>query len=141
LPDKNKNKFKRKGTPPAPTTESIEENEAVRQATGYPMLSFRHVRSGYCVEELTEKQRSDFLLKWFRRAKFTWAALGQHDKHALGYEFMPKKQIKPQLPEHLQQDKYMVFRHHQNLPVLGFKAGDTFYVLWIENEYGQVYDH
>jgi len=131
----------RKGTPPRPTAAAIAENEVTRQANGYPMLSFKHIRQGYCVEELSERQRSEFLLKWFKRAKFTWAELGLHAKHSLGFEFMPHNEIKPMVPEYLRQEKYMVFRHEGNLPIVGFKAGDIFYVLWIEKEYGQVYKH
>lgn len=54
---------------------------------------------------------------------------------------MPKGQIKRKAPEHLSRDKYMVIRHEGNQPVVGFRAGDIFYALWIEAAYGDVYDH
>lgn len=54
---------------------------------------------------------------------------------------MKKAKIKPSVPEELEQDKYMVFRHHGNLPFVGFKAGDVFHVLWVEANYDDVYDH
>ena len=35
----------------------------------------------------------------------------------------------------------MVLRHEGNYPFVGYKIRDTFYVLWIEANYGDVYDH
>lgn len=90
---------------------------------------------------MTERQRSEFLVKWVKRCAFTWKELQQHPRHALGFEMLPRKQIKPEPPDHLREDMYMVFRHDGNLPFVGFKAGDTFYVLWIEADYGDLYDH
>ncbi|MBO9522131.1 MAG: hypothetical protein J7518_11390 [Nocardioidaceae bacterium] len=105
------------------------------------LLSLRHMCSGFGVDELSERQRSQFLLKWAKRSSFTWKEIIQHPKHGLGYEMMPARQIHPTPPEHLQQDKYMVFRHDGNQPVVGFKVGDVFHALWFEADYGDVYDH
>ena len=90
---------------------------------------------------MTERQRSEFLVKWVKRCEHTWQELLHHPKHGLGYEMLPKKQFKPNPPEELEKDKYLVFRHDGNLPFAGFKAGDTFYVLWIETKYGELYSH
>lgn len=59
----------------------------------------------------------------------------------IGFEMVPQKEVKPMVPEDFAQDKYMVFRHRGNLPFVGFKAGNTFRVLWIEANYGDLYDH
>lgn len=90
---------------------------------------------------MSDNQRSEFLIKWAKRSAFTWKDLTTHKKHGLGFEMLPKKQIKPSVPESLEQEKYMVFRHEGNLPFVGFKVGNVFNVLWIEVEYGKVYDH
>lgn len=49
--------------------------------------------------------------------------------------------FKPSAPEELERDRYMVFRQEGNLPFAGFRAGDTFHVLWIERQYNDLYDH
>lgn len=54
---------------------------------------------------------------------------------------LPSKQFKPNTPDPLKRDKYMVFRHDGNLPFAGFKVGDVFYVLWVETKYGNLYKH
>lgn len=130
---------KGKGAPPARSTETL--SQPVHPEGGYPVLSLRHLQSGYGVEELTHSQCSAFLIKWAKRSQHTWTELVQHGKHGLGSELMPKTQIKKTAPEHLARDKYMVIRHEGNLPVVGFRAGDIFYALWIEAAFGDVYDH
>lgn len=129
-----------RGTPPTRTQATLPEPKH-DAAGGYPLLSLRHLRNGYGVEDLSDNQRSEFLLKWAKRAEITWKDLGLHQRHGLGYEQLPKKQIKKVAPDHLAQEKYMVMRHEDNLPFVGFKAGDIFYALWIEARYGDVYKH
>ncbi|TQS42855.1 hypothetical protein [Cryptosporangium phraense] len=133
-------KKKGKGTRPGGTGETLQEKSG-DAASGYPSLCLRHVRQGYGVEELSEGQRSEFLVKWAKRSRFTWAELQLHQKHGLGFEYLPAHQIKKVAPDALAQNKYMVVRHEGNLPAVGYKVGDTFYVLWIEACYGDVYNH
>lgn len=133
-------KNKGRGTPPSPNQPTLREPKH-DEAGGYPLLSLRHLRSGYGVEDLTVEQRAAFLTKWAKRSQFSWKDLGLHPKHGLGYEQLPSRQIKRDAPEHLTQDKYMVMRHEGNHSFVGFKAGDTFYALWIEAAFGDVYDH
>lgn len=76
-----------------------------------------------------------------KRSVFTWTELSTHPRHGLGSEQLPAKVIKRTPPEQLAQDKYMVLRHEGNHPFVGYKIGDTFYVLWMETNYGDVYNH
>lgn len=133
-------KKKRRGKPPAGSAGTVKK-KPIPHDDGHLLLSFRHIHKGWGVEELEDKQRSDFLLKWAKRCGFTWKELQQHGRHGLGYEMLPAHSIYPRAPEHLAEDRYMVFRYHGNLPFAGFKAGDTFYVLWIERQYGDLYNH
>lgn len=108
---------------------------------GHPLLCLRHCQPGWGVEELTPDQCRDFLVKWEKRSKLTWEELVQHPKHGLGSELLHKSMFKPSVPEHLDRDRYLVFRHEGNLPFAGFRAGDTFHVLWIEQKYNDLYNH
>ena len=132
---------KGQGRPPRRAGQKTVPERSLPTDDGYPMLSLRHLCRGFGVEEMTQNQRSEFLLKWAKRSAFTWRDLNLHRTHALGYEMLPSEQIKPCAPEALEQDRYMVFRHEGNYPFAGFKAGDTFYVLWVETQFGDLYDH
>ena len=129
-----------KGSRPAGNSASLPESAPI-EAAGYPCLSLRHLQNGYGVEELSPSQKAEFLLKWAKRSMFTWKDLTSHGKHGLGSEQLPSHKIKRKPPEELAQDKYMVLRHEGNYPFVGYKIRDTFYVLWIEANYGDVYDH
>lgn len=129
-----------RGQPPKASDQEVAQR-SVPKDDGHLLLSLRHIQPRFSVEEMSERQRSDFLVKWAKRCGFTWAELQRHQKHGLGFEMLPRKHFRPQVPESLEEDSYMVFRHGGNLPFAGFKAGDTFYVLWIEVKYGDLYKH
>jgi len=131
---------KGKGNRPTGSTATLPES-APKEAPGYPCLSLRHLQNGYGVEELSPTQQAAFLVKWAKRSVFTWTELSTHPKHGLGSEQLPSHQIKRIPPEKLAQNKYMVLRHEGNHAFVGYKISDTFYVLWIEANYGDVYDH
>jgi len=134
------NGTRKRGKRPADVGAVVE----VRAEVGpqYPVLCLRHAHPRFGVEQLNDKQRSELLLKWSKRVQHSWTELQTHGKHGLGYEMIPASMIKPQCPhETLAQDKYLVFRHQGNLPMIGFKAGTVFHVLWIEAEYNAVYEH
>ena len=133
-------KSRRKGSPPKASDRQV-TTKPVLEGGGHLLLSFRHLQPRFGVEEMSERQRSEFLLKWAKRSGFTWRQLQSHPKHGLGYEMLPRRQFRPSLPEDLEEDRYMVFRHDGNLPFAGFKVGDTFYVLWIETRFGTLYSH
>ncbi len=114
---------------------------AVREAEGYPHLSLRYLQPNFGIEQLSERQRSEFLAKWAKRSTLTWKELATHDRHGLGSDQLPRREIRPQIPEMFEEDKFYVYRHDGNLPFVGTKIGDTLYVLWIEAKYGQLYKH
>lgn len=133
----------RKGRKPDSTDEAVTPpHPAAKAAAGYPILSLRHCVSGFGVDDLTDKQRSEFLLKWAKRSNLTWTDLRTHSKHGLGSEKIPLRKIKPACPEILQDaEDVLVFRHEGNLPFAGVRADDVFYVVWIESSYNDLYEH
>lgn len=131
---------KGRGSRPKSNSATLPESPP-SEAPGYPCLSLRHVQSGYGVEELSPSQQAAFLVKWAKRSVFTWKELSAHQRHGLGSEQLSATSIKRSPPEELAQDKYMALRHEGNHPFVGYKIGDTFYVLWMEADYGDVYDH
>ncbi len=104
-------------------------------------MCLRHLQPNFGIAELTERQCREFLVKWHKRTQFTWQDLVQHDRHGLGWEFLPRGAFRPAVPESLSKEKFMVFRHEGNLPFAGFRAGEVFHVLWIAASYSDLYDH
>ena len=115
----------RKGNKPARrSAEPIPADGGRAPEPGYPLLCLRHLQSGWGFDEASADQCQQFLVKWAKRAALAWTELVQHGRHGLGSEKIPRKQIKPDVPEHLQvEDHYLVFRHEGNLPFVGFRSG------------------
>ena len=72
----------------------------------------------------------------------TWEELIRADRHGLGLETLPADQIRPQIPTGFEDTrKFQVFRYSGRLPMVGTRTNDTFHVIWIEKDFGDVYDH
>ena len=112
------------------------------RADGYPLLSFRFIEKDWGFEPLSDAQRLAFLTKWHKRSRYSWKELVHHRRHELGSETMPAAQIKPQIPRQFTDvEKFLVFRHEDRHPMVGWRSGDVFYAIWIEAKYGDLYDH
>lgn len=140
MADKGKGSSSRKAKRPPATNETLPPPPPPHDG-GFPLLSLRHVQAGFGIEDMSHQQCQQFLVKWSKRSTFTWAELGIQGKHGLGFEHLPARKFRPSVPESLEEDKYMVFRHDGNHVFAGFKAGDAFYVLWVEASYGDLYKH
>lgn len=73
----------------------------------------------------------------------TWQAIYSSPRHGLGTETLPVSSIRPQIfgiPNEIQ--KLLVLRATgDNHPFLGYRDKDTFQVVFIEAEFGDVYKH
>lgn len=85
-----------------------------------------------------------FLERLQKLSEHGWKAIMTSDKHGLGTEKIPIKQIKCSLPSIITPDvqHLLVFRAKgNNLPFLGLREKNIFHVLLIEPDFGVVYDH
>jgi hypothetical protein len=71
-----------------------------------------------------------------------WIDIHQSGRHAAGTESIQAEQIKAPIPtKFADQEKFMAFRYFGKLPMVGVRIRDVFHVLWIERQFGDVYDH
>ncbi|MDQ1293437.1 MAG: hypothetical protein QG608_1318 [Actinomycetota bacterium] len=109
---------------------------------GSPIFCFRHIVSGYDVLALERRQQAALAVTLQQRAKLTWPQIVQADRHGQGTEKIPSRSIKPSVPTQFQdRDNFLVFRYDGTRPMVGVRTGEVFHVLWIERQYGEVYDH
>ena len=63
-------------------------------------------------------------------------------RHGQGSELIPAGDIRAPIPARFEAEpKFMVFRYHGKLPMAGVRVDDVYHVLWIEPEFGRLYDH
>jgi hypothetical protein len=94
------------------------------------------------VESLPKERRAAFALSLQKRAQLTWQQIMMADKYGLGTEKLPAASIKASIPAKYQDAKeFLVMRYDGFRPMAGVRSNDVFHVLWIENEFGDLYNH
>lgn len=113
----------------------------------YPLFSFRYLRT----VSINKCEDPDFFFKFLQRLKklseLGWSEIRRSRRHLYGLEHIFKSQIKPDLNcvgEIITDDveKLHVFRvDSNNHPFVGLQIGRIFHVIFIEANFGDVYDH
>jgi hypothetical protein len=122
---------------------SIKTHESPPENTDnlVPLYSLEYMVSGYCVESCQEAQRAHFAMALFKRRRMTWRELRVAPRHGLGSEKIARTSIRVTLPSMVTEDvDILAFRCIGTAPMVGFRSGRTFNILWIDKNY-EVYDH
>ena len=107
----------------------------------YPIFCFRYLQT---VSKGDYKFYSDFVERLKKISGLTWNQINGADRHGFGTEKMPVNQIKPQLPRFVTPEitHLSVFRANgDKRPFLGLRSGVVFHIIFIEEQFGDVYDH
>ena len=107
----------------------------------YPIFCFRHLQT---IPKGDYKFYSEFIERLKKLSSLTWSQINVADRHGFGTEKMPIKQIKVQLPRFITPEisHLTVFRANgDNRPFLGLRNGTIFHIIFIEEQFGDVYDH
>ncbi len=107
----------------------------------YPIFCFRYLQTE---PKGDFKFYSDFIQRLKKLSSLTWNQINVAERHGFGTEKMPVKQIKPQLPRFVTPEisHLLVLRATgDNRPFLGLLNGIIFHIIFIEEQFGDVYDH
>ncbi len=111
----------------------------------HPLFSFKYLQN-QSVENCTDvKFFQSFIFRLKKLSELGWSEIRKSDRHSFGMEKIPYYKIKPksQLPDFITPDvEFCVFRATgSNLPFLGIQEGKIFYIIFIETNFGDIYDH
>ena len=107
----------------------------------YPIFCFRYLQTE---PNGDNKFYSAFIERLKKLSNLTWNQINVADRHGFGTEKMPVKQIKPQLPKFVTPEvtHLLVLRANgDNRPFLGLRNGTVFHIIFIEETFGDVYNH
>lgn len=143
MPNNNRND-RIKGKRPAASADKFAQPTPVRdsnQAT--PLFCLNHLHPDYDVKALEDKEKqAQLALTMHKCAQMRWIDIHQARRHGAGTESIPADQIlAPIPPKFADQDKFTAFRYRGLLPMVGVRINEVFHVLWIERQFGEVYDH
>lgn len=107
-----------------------------------PKFCLNFLRPGFDVHALDTAGQAAFARTLQKLASLRWVDLITAPRHGQGTEFIPRARIKAPIPPRFEgEDRFMVFRYHGLLPMGGVRIRDVYHVLWIESEFGYLYDH
>ena len=137
MADKNRGK-----RPPAPTGAFPQPPVPPDYNNETPKFCLHFLRDGFDVHALDSERQAAFAKTLQKLASSRWKDLITAPRHGQGSEFISRGQIKPSIPQQFSdEDRFLVFRYHGKLPMGGIRVRDVFHVLWIEPEFGRLYDH
>ncbi|RIR68153.1 hypothetical protein D2E62_03600 [Mycobacteroides abscessus] len=132
-----------KKKPPASTDQFAQPTSLRDYNQSTPLFCLNHLHTDYDVKALEDKDKqAQLALAMHKCARRRWIDIHQAGRHGGGTESIPADQIKaPIPPKFADQEKFTAFRYHGLLPMVGVRINDVFHVLWIERQFGDVYDH
>jgi hypothetical protein len=110
----------------------------------YPVFCFKHLSDKSIKECKDADFYFDFLMRLRKLSELGWDGIRKSNRHSFGMETIPRRGIKPNLPSCITPDvkKLHVFRANgKNLPFVGIQIQNIFRVLFIEAQFGDIYNH
>jgi len=107
----------------------------------YPVFCFKHLQTK---PDKDYKFYTEFILRLVKLCNLSWKEIDKTHKHSFGTEKMEIKFLKPDMPSFVtpDMDSLTVFRANgDNRPFLGIRRSNVFHILFIEEQFGDVYDH
>lgn len=104
-----------------------------------PIFSFEFMSAGngYSVDCCNHEHRSALASRLFRLSQMTWMQIKQAPRHGLGTEKIARASI----PQKATEDAdLLAFRYNGMSPMIGYRDGRTFHVLFLDHTM-DVYDH
>lgn len=121
---------------------SIDKNKLSQEE--YPTFCFKYLSD----ISIKDCKSTDFFVEFLMRLKklsvLGWKEIRQSQRHSFGMEKISIDQIHPQLPTFVTPEvKYLhAFRATgNNLPFVGLEIQKVFRVLFIEANFGDIYNH
>jgi len=127
-----------------PEIHKIKKDYGYDNESEYPAFSFKYLQT----KPKNPKDKIDFYAEFTERlhkiSGLTWNELNYSNRHSFGTEKIPINKIKPQIPSFITPDitHLIAFRATgDNRPFLGIRKGNVFYIIFIEENFGDVYKH
>ena len=100
------------------------------------------VGDDYCFSELEDIDKKRFAESIFKRRSLKWKEIKGLNRHKLGFEKIPKSQIKGSIPNFITEDvkDFLSFRFSEMKPMVGYREKNIFYILWFDKN-RTLYNH
>lgn len=101
-----------------------------------PKISLENLSVAYCLKVCTVDEKAAFASRLYEMSRLTWQQIAQADRHGQGTETIKRASIKVPIPACITEDVSIIaFRCFGKAPMVGYRAHDTFYVVWIDRDF------
>jgi len=108
-----------------------------------PVFSFEHMRpnSGYSISCCENDDQAAFSRKLFMLSQMLWRDIIGAPRHGLGTEKIARSSLKVPIPASVTEDvTFLAIRFNALKPMIGFRDGRTFQVLFLDHNFS-AYNH
>ena len=108
----------------------------------HPAFCLRYLDkdNNYCLSKCNRRQKAAFADKVHKLGKMSWAEVRMAPSHGLGYEPIAKNRLRKPLPRDVSPDVQIIaFRFSGKAPMVGYRKGKVFYVLWFDRKFKLYY--
>ena len=108
-----------------------------------PIFSFEYMKAGngYSVDCCTADHRSALASRLFKLSQMTWLQIRMADRHGLGSEKIARNSLRVPIPAKVTEDAdFLALRYNGMTPMIGYRDGRTFYILFLDHTM-DVYNH
>lgn len=107
----------------------------------HPVFCLRYLDGDYGLEQCEADEKCSLVERFHKLSQLNWQQIISSQRHGLGSETIKRTSIKRPLPKHLTQDVTLIaLRFQGNKPMVGYRNGSIFHVLWIDRAF-TLYDH
>lgn len=105
-------------------------------------LHYMSLNTGYCLTRCTVPERAAFASRIREMSQLTWLQIKGSPRHDQGCEEIPQRQIRgSSIPKGVHPDATLLsFRCIGKHPMVGFREGQTFHIIWIDRDF-TLYKH
>ena len=109
----------------------------------HPTFSFVHFSEGnYGLKDCNKEDFKNLIKKLKLLGSITWKEIESLPRHGLGYEKIKVSELKTALPSSVPKsiDKVYVFRYKGKAPMVGYREGNIFHVVFLDHNFS-LYKH
>jgi hypothetical protein len=112
-----------------------------RNPSDKPIFSFEYLNPAWGLGICEAEEKIALIETVCRLSSMTWSEIRNAPRHGLGTEKIEQHAIRPGKPACVTGDTTLLaMRFHGKAPMVGFRNGDVFYLLWLDPKFS-LYDH
>ena len=106
-----------------------------------PAFCLRLLVPDYCLTRCNDEQKIAFADTLYQLSRRSWIEIRGSGRHGAGTEKIDRASIKAAIPPSVTPDVVLLaFRFWKKAPMVGFRDGRIFHIVWLDRDFS-LYDH